>query len=165
MVSRPSCRRSPPQRAGDMARNPCRGWQHGDPVTLEGAGRREISRGTVAVRRAKAGHHYIQVTVSTRQNGGCYTWPEGWVLGQGRTVGACLECEQLYRTDARDPSGFCLACDRSFENEAAADSGICRPMAYMHGARTPLPKGSPEQLDRLAAIAKQKAADENDSPF
>ena len=148
-----------------MARNPCRGWEHGDPVTLETSDRREISLGTVARRKATAGHFSLQVCIGRgRPDGGCYTWPEGWVLGQGNTVGDCLECGQPYRTDEHDPSGFCLACDRRIGREVAVDSGIRRPLAYMHGARTPL-RTRPHTEQELAAIAEQKARDEENTPF
>jgi hypothetical protein len=145
--------------------NRCYGWKHGDPVTKESSRREEISRGTAHLSKAKAGHYYMRVRLQGgHENAGCYEWPDGWVLGVGRTAAKCWQCEQLYRTDSLDPD-FCPACLRDEQKQHAAPSGIRNFRGYTSGATNGPGVARRHTDDELRAIEAQRAADEKGSIF
>lgn len=141
-----------------MTRNPCRGWEQGDVVTRENLDGEAVCLGTVAVKRAKAGHAYVQVRLqNTNPSAAAYAWPDNWVIGQGRKRGTCLECSQRFRTDDPDPSGFCPPCDRRFAKAAAAATDTRSISGLLRGARTPMKRTADTDPKDIAAIMEADA--------
>lgn len=153
------------------ARNPCHGWAHNDPVSYVKADGTILAIGKVSIFQSKAGRWTCQVKLlNAGTNLGRYgdcVWPEGWIWGQGKFRGKCLECGQEFLTNdqAAADEEFCPPCIRKEQRDrSAAGTAIRDHLAYAFGSRGHQPRrgSTPEELSTIKA---QKDQDKQESPF